>query len=299
MNINSFWSDQGKWPKDTAGWTFLARAHNQIGKTLFDEHWTGKEPIERKPPLLDYCISDKYWQKIYAHTLLKKHRKDLKRKPLKFRSQGYIVPAFTQTQWDAAKELARKLHNEGKPAQERLHSVRNEIAVQCELEMLQSGSRAIDGGAIEPMPPELWNGERLTPRFERCQINLKEPFGLGIAGKEIRWIFITTESLNAFLKSLEKQKPTAKVKHTGLQVKDCLKWLIEQLQADNDLHKTTFDPHKTKGAYRKDAQEKFSIAFRAFDRVWAEAIKATNQDHKSNRGRKPKSKRVIDTPHAD
>jgi hypothetical protein len=198
---------------------------------------------------LDYCISDKYWQKIYAHTLLKKHRKDLKRKPLKFRSQGYIVPAFTQTQWDAAKELARKLHNEGKPAQERLHSVRNEIAVQCELEMLQSGSRAIDGGAIEPMPPELWNGERLTPRFERCQINLKEPFGLGIAGKEIRWIFITTESLNAFLKSLEKQKPTAKVKHTGLQVKDCLKWLIEQLQADNDLHKTTFDPHKTKGEH--------------------------------------------------
>ena len=210
-----------------------------------------------------------------------------------------IVPAFTQKQWDAAAELARTLHNEGKPAQERLHRVRSEIAVQCETGKLQSGTRAINGGAIEPMLPELWNGERLIPRFEWCQIDPKEPFGLGTTGKRFRWIFITTELLNTFLKTIQKQKPTAKVKHTGLQIKDCLKWLIEQLQADNDPHKTTFDPHKTKGAYRKDAQEQFLIARRAFDRVWAEAIKATNQDHKSNPGAKPKSKRVIDTPRAD
>jgi hypothetical protein len=285
----SFWFDQDNWPKDTAQWTFLARAHNQIGKILFGEAWTGKEILEEQP---GYVMPPGVWQ-------LDNHRKDFKRAPLKGRVAYYTRRASSEFSQYARAEVARKLNKEGKPALERLHSVRSEIASQCETGKLRSGTRAINGGAIEPMLPELWNGERLIPRFEWCQIDLKEPFGLGTTGKGFRWIFIATDSLESFLKDMEKQKPTAKVKHTGLQVKDCLKWLIEQLQADNDPHKTTFDPHKTKGAYRKDAQEKFSIAFRAFDRVWAEAIKAPNQDHKSNPGRKPKSKRVIDTPHAD
>jgi hypothetical protein len=292
MNINSFWRNQNKWPKDTEGWTFLARAHNQIGKTLFDERWTGKEPIEKQLPLLDYCISEKYWQKIYAHTLLKKYRKDFKRKQLKYRRQGDIVPAFTERQWDAAKELARKLHNEGKPAQERLHSVRNEIAVQCELAILRSGSRTLNGGAIEPMLPELWNGERLTPRFEWCQIDLKEPFGLGTTGKGFRWIFIATDSLESFLKDLEKQKPAEVVKKTVAQQSRCTNWLVKEMRA----HK---NPPKPKSEYRKEAKDKLSVGPRAFDRSWTDAIKITGRDNWSNPGRKRKSKRVIDTHSAD
>jgi hypothetical protein len=291
MNLNYFWSHQEKWPKDTAGWSFLARAHNQIGNALFDD-WTGKEPIEMQPPLLDYRISDQHWQKTYAHALLKKYRKDLKRKPLKFLSRGYIVPAFTQRQWDAAKELARKLHNEGKPAQERLHSVRNEIAVQCESAVLRSGSRAIDGGAIEAMPPEYWNGERLTPRFERCQINLKEPFGLGTVAKEFRWIFIATDSLESFLKALIKQKPTAHVKQTGSQKTKCENWLIEQMRGHPD-------PPEAKGVYREEAKQKFSVGPRAFDHIWAKAKDITGRLNWGNPGRKRKSKQVIDTPRVD
>jgi hypothetical protein len=278
----SFWFDQDNWPKDTAQWTFLARAHNQIGKILFGEEWTANEILEEQP---GYVMPPGVWQ-------LDTDRKDVKRAPLKGRVAHYTRRASSEFSQYIRAEVARKLNKEGKPALERLHRVRSEIASQCETGKLRSGTRAINGGAIEPMLPELWNGERLTPRFEWCQIDLKEPFGLGTTGKRFRWIFIATDSLESFLKDMEKQKPTAKVKQTASQKAKCEDWLIEQMREHPDAP-------EAKGVYRKKAKQEFSVGTRAFDRIWDKAKDITGRQNWGNPGRKSKSKRVIDTPRVD
>jgi hypothetical protein len=278
----SFWFDQDNWPKDTAQWTFLARAHNQIGKSLFGEAWTGKEILEEQP---GYVMPPGVWQ-------LDNDRKDSKRAPLKARVAHYTrLPSSEFSQYISA-EVARKLNKEGKPALERLHRVRSEIASQCATGKLRSGTRAINGGAIEPMLPELWNGERLTPRFEWCQIDLKEPFGLGTTGKRFRWIFIATDSLESFLKALSKQKPDEAVKQTVEQETNCRMWLIEEMQAHENKP-------KSRSEYQKEAKQKFKTGTRAFGRAWTDAIKITRRYNWSNRGRRPNPRQENDTPPAD
>jgi hypothetical protein len=67
---------------------------------------------------------------------------------------------------------------------------------------LKTGTRATEGGAILPLEPTLWQteGDRLQPRFNRCQMNPAQPFLRNtIAGANWRYIFVTADSLASFL----------------------------------------------------------------------------------------------------
>lgn len=48
-------------------------------------------------------------------------------------------------------------------------------------------------------PTEWWNTEGWQNRFTMCQMNPKKPFGIGFAGDDYCWIFLTRESLEKFL----------------------------------------------------------------------------------------------------
>jgi hypothetical protein len=43
MNPLRFWAEPHRWPRDPAGYVFLARAVEEIGRAMFDARWTGKE----------------------------------------------------------------------------------------------------------------------------------------------------------------------------------------------------------------------------------------------------------------
>src|SRR5918993_743170 len=44
-----FWLSVGNWPRDPSGYVFLARAVHEIGKAMFPNEWTGREPTTPVP----------------------------------------------------------------------------------------------------------------------------------------------------------------------------------------------------------------------------------------------------------
>ena len=61
--------------------------------------------------------------------------------------------------------------------------------------------------------------------------------------------------------------------------KKCEKWLTELMSSNSK-------PEKAKKYYRTDANNKYKVGLRAFDRAWANALKETGNTNWSKRGRK-------------
>lgn len=57
MTYDSIWDDPQKWPsRDPAGYVFLARAVNAVGKALFPDGWTGSEVPTPRPYMSHGCL---------------------------------------------------------------------------------------------------------------------------------------------------------------------------------------------------------------------------------------------------
>jgi hypothetical protein len=165
MNIRlNFWRDPSRWPRDTASHVFLARAAHEMGKALFRADWTGGEPcveLMQSIPVEGSSRRQHSVKKLWAeiHSTIAQDRKD----------KG--------------------------PALERFSKVQEQIIQFAEAEKLIAALRPIAGGDPVTVPRSWWNSERLSVRFDYCQMNPKKPFDIGIAGDDYQWIFVTRVSL--------------------------------------------------------------------------------------------------------
>jgi hypothetical protein len=103
-----------------------------------------------------------------------------------------------------AKDRAAK-----RPAMERFSRVKATIIRLAETEHLTTALRPKLGGDPVAIHRSLWNSERLSVRFDRCQMNPRDPFGVGVAGDGYCWIFVTRESLRQCLAALAPQLGSA------------------------------------------------------------------------------------------
>lgn len=286
MNLY-FWQKPKSWPRDPLGYVFFARAFDAVGKAVFGEAWKGVEKLKLVDRLPQSLMGANYPQRRRAHLLLKRHRSDLNRpKPemVQFAETYKPVYGFSELEWAAAFQLADEAYQRENENAEQLKSVQELIAEACEKKDLALATRNESTGKMAPLDVSIWNAEFEIwgQRFDKCRINPKKPLREGVDGPGYEWIFITIESLKNFLKTVSKQKPTAKNKQTASQKTNCRNWLIEQMQAH-------LIPPKPKNAYREEAKKMFSVGFRAFDSAWTEAIDFTKRGNWSNPGRKAKS----------
>lgn len=89
-----------------------------------------------------------------------------------------------------------------KQATPQFTKVKNEIRDRVASGTLIWVWRPVDGGKMSPpLAADLWNTEKIEARFMMCQMNPDEPFSSGFAGDGFGWIYLTRESLEAFLLS--------------------------------------------------------------------------------------------------
>ncbi|MFO1352326.1 MAG: hypothetical protein U1F68_17300 [Gammaproteobacteria bacterium] len=70
-------------------------------------------------------------------------------------------------------------------------------------------------------------------------------------------------------------------RRTAVQEAECCKWLVEMM-------KPSENPGHPKAHYREEAQRRFNVGTRAFDRAWDSAIAKTGRIQWKAAGRKPK-----------
>lgn len=185
-----FWQDQTGWPRDTLEMIFLGRAVDQLGRTLFDQEWTGEEPWVETFSYLKIGSNRRATNDFIARYLPQFGRREY---------HGSMAPPPTGYDDDRPKfefsaqeyqelQLFIDRHNQAvPPAKKRFMEVQKAIADGAIAGKLGTSFRAIAGGDVSPIQLSWWNTERLERRFATCRINPNDPFGSG--GEA--WIFVS------------------------------------------------------------------------------------------------------------
>jgi hypothetical protein len=199
----SFWGMQQGWPNDTASHVFLARAVHAVGKSLFPQEWSGREPVvEKKRPLPERKIEGWTLDARAAHHMLVRFYPEFGRPPVPPNRSSGPYAEFTDEEWEAATSAIAKANAEIGPAIQRFLKVQQEIIRLAECEKLSTAVRPIAGGDPSPIHRSLWNSEKIFSRFTLCRMNPQDPFSNGFAGDKFQWIFVTRESLEKCLSAL-------------------------------------------------------------------------------------------------
>jgi len=201
MTLQTFWVTQ-HWPRDVAGYVFLARAVGEVGRAIFGALWTDDEFKIEVPTLLPRLPVDRPGERAEARKLLETHRPEIGLAPLRS-GKRHIPPVLpiTEAQWKIAYEISRKLSDDVRPALLRKARVKEEITQRCAEGTTSSAYRPTEGGKFSPISASWWNTERAHNRFVMCQLNPRAPFGLGFSGDGFGWIFLTRDSLDRYLVS--------------------------------------------------------------------------------------------------
>jgi hypothetical protein len=254
---------------------------------MFGQDWTGKEVTTEVVRGLPHQWQAAPGDASYARDVLMKlpeHAKQLPApKPVlppslnnlscQARRPVIVQPdIFTSKQWSAAQAAVRRQQEERAPALRRLGAVQLKIVSLCESGELTSAIRHTAGGEMGTVPRAWWNTESWHNRFTMCQLNPKEPFGIGFAGDNYCWIFLTRESLDKYL---QKASPPA----TAGREKAAVAELARVLKANRNL---------TRGEARKHLESKVRIGPRAFQRIWPLAREAAGLSPVAAAGRKPR-----------
>jgi hypothetical protein len=199
-DIFEFWAVPDKWPIDSSSHVFLARAINEIGQTLFPDDWRPFFDIiqDMTDPLPERLWRAQPRDHDRAFDLLRRHRPDLGLEPKRRKLTGI--------EWELARAIISDLNKRERPAVERFNKVKLDIISGAQAKKLVTAVRPTRGGQIAEAPSWWWNSEHISNRFKRCELNPNDPFGSGFAGNGFCLIFVTRESLKAYLNECSQPK---------------------------------------------------------------------------------------------
>lgn len=225
-----FWSDPYRWPIDSSGHVFLARAVHHVGGIMFPDAWTGEEPITHYPaPLPPFEEAGLVQGALDRAQLL------LFRMHETYRSRAHdpvFLPLPTREEW----EIARK-HNEDQrqanwPAYSRFLTAKHLLRDLFESGHLPTGVRAPAGGEVSRLHPSYWNGESAMMRFECCQMHPASPFTWEIVQRNGLWLFVDRRALEGFLELQRPRlpQPAQATHHTEIyeHLSEYLRFMVEQ-----------------------------------------------------------------------
>jgi hypothetical protein len=198
---------QGKrpdwWPREPAGYVFLARAVEKIGSALHGNDWTGEEATaEEIEPLPCSLKEASPYNRRQAEDLLQRHRPDLGRPAV----IGWNE--FSEEDWKIAYELEQRL----RPALKRLQATQSEIVKTNEIGELELSIQSRSGGPWRDFNKDWWNTDKWRSHFDRCRIDPEYPNGdrPSWSKEDDHWIFATSRSVERLLNQLAGTQPDQK-----------------------------------------------------------------------------------------
>jgi hypothetical protein len=196
---------QGKrpdwWPREPAGYVFLAHAVEKIGAALHED-WTGEEAATKDIDLLPHNLkAATYLDRQQADILLSDFRPDLCL--LDFLA-GQGSREFSEEDWKTARERAQHLHNQRRPALDRLKATQSEIVKRNETGELELRIHPRSGGPWRDFQRDWWNTDKWRSHFDRGLIDPDYPNGRPSWNREDNdhWIFTTSQSIESVKKLL-------------------------------------------------------------------------------------------------
>jgi hypothetical protein len=162
-----FWEARTKWPHDPPGYVFLARAFDEIGRLMYGDQWTEAVTKTSDPDLPAPGSAKSVWDQFWRDG----------------------------EQWADELELAEASRDQ------KWTKVTRSIAESCESGTLVTAAQQKSSGDMIKLEASFWNTEKYASYFYDCDASLVAP-----KGKGDHWIYVTRESLNAYLDALSLAK---------------------------------------------------------------------------------------------
>ena len=174
-----FWTQQYRWPRDTEGYVFLARAVHQVGKHLFGDKWHGDEPAGRAGRPVEEEIQEWASNRGFA---------------------GILITADLK----AASESERL---------RRSHTVQQTIAEWCARGALKGALRPYHGGELVSLNPAAWNTEFFWSRFNECRMHGDDPFNMASPRptSPAAYIFVARDDLDRLIAPAPQEHPRDRI----------------------------------------------------------------------------------------
>lgn len=236
---SSFWGAPAKWPREPLGFVFLARAVHIVGKAKFGEEWVGDEPATPVPPPFEHFLKndEATIQRVVAilerfggvkYDAIKDQRKEIASdvpapslglRPIRttktkadFATEAWAakVLGLTDEHYALLREVAEPRRQALLAKAQRVAQIRHIIERGCEAGSLRAATRPAPGGPMQPLDPVVWNTDQVHQRWHLCQINPKDPYGLGVSGNSYCPIFLEAGSLERFIAPPAPKEPPMK-----------------------------------------------------------------------------------------
>lgn len=273
------------WPSDEDDEIFIGRFISMVGNALFPKDWRDEDLLLVLPI---YLGPEVHWEE--AEFELKpfdpvngitRHEIHMRERVNFYLGRPYKTPV-TETDWEAAEQVATEKQAAWRAAADRWHAVQDHIAEAAKKGKIDTLAAPIRGGGSEKIDPTLWrtsSSAYLIHRFLEGRIDLELPFGNRASQYEgSHYIFIETAGANAWLSEISgasdsvqtdgKLPISASIVPASMAKArtECSDWLRGQFA----------DPAssgRTKADFRADAQCKWGIRLsgRGFEKAWQTA----------------------------
>lgn len=172
-----FWGYEKAWPADYADNVFLARAYMTIGRAMFPQLWTGKEPLVRPETILPFLPKRQNNDDAY-NALLQLEPELVRDWP--FETMTYGTNAGMRVRkllpfelWQKAREAQKHLIDAVYPALfHRRDAVSSQLSDWVQSGILKTRMRAKNGGGFVTYSPELWRGFHFPSALHGCDVTL-------------------------------------------------------------------------------------------------------------------------------
>lgn len=193
------------------GYVFLGNALNRVGKFLFPSEWDGSETRTSAPYVFWKVFNGENWriaaseatknQEVDIHRLLAARRPEFGRSSTIERGPfGPVVPDFSAEEWNAGIDEAERVNAERQPKLKRKAEAQLFIKSAILREALRYVLLPLKGGRFsEPQDRAWWNVRDHDRLFYWCQMNPKDPTGIGVGGDFFQHIFVDEKGLDELL----------------------------------------------------------------------------------------------------
>lgn len=188
-----FWTLNYLWPEQTLTHISLAEAVQIVGRRLFGDAWSGKEPAVELQLSLSDALSP-----MVPSAEIQRGCWILYNNNQEYRSRcGSVLAMPTDAEWAIAVEIARKVADETGQAYSRYHQVCHVLIQAFKYDTIRTAIRPNEGGAEVPLAREDWNSEACFCRFDCCQLDPQSIFSPRAIIAGGWWIYVERASFEA------------------------------------------------------------------------------------------------------
>lgn len=201
------WARRELWPADDPEYIFMGHAIDRVGRMLFGEEWTGREPQgdPRYPAPLPPMSEARESIRAEVAMNLPRTRQHFRKGEILSYNQGDPIPELTEDEWAQADAERTAKRDSNAASHDRWTAVVEKMDWPLRRQDIDTYARRKDSTWFAEAEDKSWSIDDMEGRFLSLKLNPRAPADNHSADRG--WIFFGRASFEAFMRRLQGLPP--------------------------------------------------------------------------------------------